>query len=287
MVFSDFLPSPSCTPASNLQSCQTPQMSAPPSATIVPGEYFQQQGTTGLDATTRLFDHWTSPPPVPSSHSDPRPSPPIPSANSSALDVYRHLSRILFDLRRERGRQSSGLNQGALRLDEVFPSVSSLCDILQSVLSPRGDLNLSAPAEEETCATFMLASTAVSMVLDIYRSSSRLYSSSPEILNGGRCPPPQWLGVEASNEAVSPTSPPQQPNTYQRLNSVLQLTIMDFHLAQLQRIFNHLDHTDSNQAVLACADDGSANIQELRGILQSSIEKLKADTSSVVAHGAP
>lgn len=283
MAFSDFLPSPSYTPASNLHS----PWAAPPLATIVPGEYFQQQRPPGFEATTRLFEQWTSPPPVPSSHSDPRPSPPTPSANNSALDVYRHLSRILFDLRLERGRQSSGLDPGAMRLDEVFPSVSSLCDILQSVLSPRGDLSSSAPAEQETCATFMLASTAVSMVLDIYRSSSRLYSSSLEILNRGPCLPPQWPGVERSDEVMSPTLSSQQPNIYQRLNGVLQLTVMDFHLAQLQRIFQHLDHTDSNQAVLACADDGNANIQELRGVLQSSMEKLKADERIAVAHGAP
>ena len=234
-----------------------------------------------------MFEQWTSPPPVLSSPSGPRHRPPTPSANSSALDVYRHLSKILFDLRLERGRQSSGLDPGAMRLDEVFPSVLSLCDILQSVLSPRGYLSSSAPAEQETCATFMLASTAVSMVLDIYRSSSRLYSSSAEILNRVRCPPPQWPSVEGSNEAVSPTLSSQEPNTSQRLNGVLQLTVMDFHLAQLQRIFHHLDHTDSNQAVLACADDGNANIQELRGVLQSSMEKLKADDRIALAHGAP
>ena len=191
-------------------------------------------------------------------------------SNDSNL-LYRYLTRILFDLRLERGREWSSQNSEAPRQASVFRSVSSLCDVVQSVLAFGDGLEVKPSQDhEEHNLTLMLTFTAISTVLDIYKSLSQVYTSISE----SDMKRPGSISVHSYFDEF--TNSQQQQGMSKRLDNVVQLTIMDCHLAQLQRIFG-LRPTESFQALLAGTDNGSENIQELRGSLQSSIEKLKAE----------
>ena len=199
-----------------------------------------------------------------------------PTTNSFTLDICHHICRIIFDLRMESAVQSASAESASSSAQQIFSSVASLCDVLQSVLTYREDLpgDLHPPAEESS-STFMLALTAISKVLDRYRSLSQLYSASmmktpPETISLSH----DWLSFDWSSSKASSALPLLQPSTCRHLNDVLQLTTMDFHLAQLQRIFRHLQPKDSSQYA-PIAEEGRANMEELRGLLQSSIKALR------------
>lgn len=197
------------------------------------------------------------------------------AAKSSTLDTYHHICRIIFDLRVDSSVPLASAGSASSSTEKTYSSVASLCDVLQSILSSREDLNSDlCPPAEESSSTFMLALTAISKVLDRYRLLCQLYSSPMKSPHETISLSHEWLGIDLSTGKSSPALPPSQPNTCQHLNDVLQLTTMDFHLAQLERIFRHLQPQHSSQYA-SVAEEGSANIQELRALLQSSMESLR------------
>lgn len=205
------------------------------------------------------------------------------TSSGSTLDTYHHICRIIFDLRTESGAPSVSAAAACSSTEKTFSSVASLCDVLQSVLSSREDSNgdLCPPADESS-STFMLALTAISKVLDKYRFLCQLFSGSMKTPHETVSLSHEWLGIDMSISKSSPALPSSQPNTCRHLNDVLQLTTMDFHLAQLQRIFRHLQPQHSSQYV-SVAEEGGANIQELRALLRSSMEALRGDAGVAVA----
>lgn len=198
-----------------------------------------------------------------------------PTTDSFTLDIYHHICRIIFDLRPESNMQSTSASSASLSVEEIFSSVTSLCDVLQSVLIRREGLNgnLYSPSEESS-ATFMLALTAISKVLDRYRSLSQVYSRSIKACREPMSLSHEWLGFDTSIGQASSALPSSHLSTCRHLNDLLRLTTMDFHLAQLQRIFRHL-HPKDNSQYASVAEEGGGNIQELRASLQGSMETLR------------
>lgn len=235
----------------------------------------QRPGTPDLEDFIGTFadqpsSHQTRP-----SHSplqiDPSPS----VTNSSTLDIYHHICRIIFDLRVESSISLTSAGSASSSSEKTYSSVASLCNVLQSVISSREDPNNDlCPPAEESSSTFMLALTAISKVLDRYRLLCYLHSSSMKHPHETISLSHEWLGIDLSIGKPSPVLPSSPPNTCQHLDDVLQLTTMDFHLAQLQRIFRHLQPQHSSQYASA-AEEGSTSIQELRALLQSSMEALR------------
>ena len=102
----------------------------------------------------------------------------IKSAHSSqSTNTYRGLSKTLFDLRYEYGQRWSLQDSEASRRAGVFGCGSSQCDIVQVVLT-LGNQLIPKPwlENEESNVTYMLSSTAISVVLDIYKSLARVYT---------------------------------------------------------------------------------------------------------------
>lgn len=235
----------------------------------------QKQGTPDLEDLIGTFaDQPSSHQPLPSASPlriDPSPS----IINSSTLDTYHHICRIIFDLRVESSMPLSSAGSAFSSSEKTYSSVASLCDVLQSVISSREDPKSDLyPPTEESSSTFMLALTAISKVLDRYRLLCYLHSGSMKHPHETFSLSHEWLGIDLSISKPSPALPSSPPNTCQHLNDVLQLTTMDFHLAQLQRIFRHLQPQHSNQYA-SVAEEGSTSIQELRALLQSSMEALR------------
>ena len=280
--------SPSYTPDSNnftpLPPDMTPRLPSPGHTT--PESFQHQQKPHALEDWIRIsVKNWT---PYPERQTVPYTSHlRLDSMQSGegnfTLDVYRYLTRILFDLRLECGREWSPQDTETSRPVGVFRSVSSLCDVVQSVLTLRNDLNIrSWPNDEESNITVMLTFTAIPMVLDIYKSLSRIYTGSAE-KETSRYPSRATVHPCFDAESTSQRQQQQQEQEQQscsprRLNNIVQLTIMDFHLARLQRVFGRLDATESFQALMAgTSGHETANIQQLRESLQGSIETLKSD----------
>ena len=173
------------------------------------------------------------------------------------LDIYRQLSNLLFTLRQECSRPWSNPEiyatdeTAARRGHEIFQSASTLCDTLQAVLpslAPDGDQSSPQNVENEGMHTvFILALTAIAMLLDIYRFLSRTHSSVEDRNESSdyldrilRSPTPTQRGPMLSNGAQmhlefsrASFSDGKAVTTAQYLHSLLQLTTMDFHLSRL------------------------------------------------------
>ncbi|MCJ1261608.1 hypothetical protein MMC22_001474 [Lobaria immixta] len=255
---SDSSSPPSYTTSNHFHSQRPGMISNSAPAILAPSESLpqQQHHAQRLGSIRELFeDRFTSPGQLTSptaTHINHMRTNSIKSTDGNhSTDHYRALSKLLFDLRFEHGQEWSLQDSEASRRAGVFGCVSSLCDIVQSVFTFRDELNLTPWLEnEESNVTYMLTFTAISVVLDIYQSLARTYT--------------QCAGKETSNS--------------KRLDHVVQLTIMDFHLSRLQQVFRRLDTMESSRAPLTGSDNKSARIQELRELLKAFIEKLKAET---------
>ena len=123
--------------------------------------------------------------------------------------------------------------------------------------------------ENETKTTTMLMFTAISMVLDIYDPLSRIYIDAS--IEQKRC-----RGSDSVHSYFDDSASPQQVGHVQRLTRVVNLTIMDFHLAHLHQVLGRLDAIESSRGLLANADNTDTKLQEIRLLLRESIESLKS-----------
>ena len=190
------------------------------------------------------------------------------SADTS-LETHRMLSNVLYDLRLEYGKQWSTPDSESPRRDGIFRSVSLLCDIVQEALTdPQGLAKTPANIESETNITFMLTLTAISMILNIYRSICEMYSpyhGNPAMAD---------IGKDGSESMLDSFSLPPS-NASASLDKIVHLTTMDFHLARLQRMFS-IPNTPSNfQTALVGSGEGVEQISELRIIIQRLVERVK------------
>jgi hypothetical protein len=141
---------------------------------------------------------------------------------------------------------------------EIFESASSLCDILHAVISGKSSENEPIRSQhpmdnEDTHAVFVLALTAVAMLLDIYRLLGRTHSwaASPnpdytDLTVTGQTPGAGIGGGPTSNilhHQMDPSGGSISAGrgvTANHLTSILQLTTMDFHLARLASMLSDL-----------------------------------------------
>ena len=209
----------------------------------------------------------------------PRP-PPLPTRNDSpksnvshgaidaSLETHRMLSKVLYDLRLDYGKQWSTSESESARRDGIFRSVSLLCDIVQEILTAREGLaGTLASIDSETNITFMLTLTGISMILNIYKSLCQMYSGYPGTIQTGR------NNSDADSLFEPLVIPPA--NASASLDKVVHLTTMDFHLARLQRMFNTPNAPSSFQMALLGSGEGGEQVHELRMTVQRLIERLK------------
>ena len=183
----------------------------------------------------------------------------------ASLETHRMLSTVLYDLRLEYGKQWSTPECETPRRDGIFRSVSLLIAIMEDQEDPTG---ASVNMDSTTNITFMLTLTAVSMILNIYKSLCQMYSNHPGFLDVGKNP--------TEVETLFPPLLSQSPNASGNLDKVVQLTTMDFHLARLQRMFSTPNTPSSFQTALIGTGEGSEQIHELRLFVQRLVEKLKS-----------
>ena len=190
------------------------------------------------------------------------------SSMDASLETHRMLSNVLYGLRLEYGKQWSNPESEIPRRDGVFRSVSLLCDIVSEVLTDReGVAGTMNEMDSETNITFMLTLTAVSMILNIYKSICQMYSGCSEIMDLGKNP----LHIEKMTMSLAAPG----TNSSITLDNVMQLTTMDFHLARLGRIFCIPNKPSSFHTTLIGSGEGCEQIQELRTIVQRLIERFK------------
>ena len=186
----------------------------------------------------------------------------------ASLETHRMLSKVLYDLRLEYGKQWSTPESESPRRDGLFLSVSLLCDIVQEILAGREGLaETPANIDGETNITFMLTLTGISMILNIYKSLCQMYNDSPDIMETG-------THASDADHLVEPlTIPPS--NSSASLDKIVHLTTMDFHLARLQRMFSTPNVSSYFQMALLGTGEGEEQIHELRTTIQRRIEWLK------------
>ena len=186
----------------------------------------------------------------------------------ASLETHRMLSKVLYDLRLEYGKQWSTPESESPRRDGLFLSVSLLCDIVQEILTGReGWAETPANIDSETNITFMLTLTGISMILNIYKSLCQMYNHSPDIMETGRHAPD-------ADHLVEPLAIPPS-NSSPSLDKIVHLTTMDFHLARLQRMFSTPNASGYFQMALLGTGEGEKQIHELRATIQRLIEWLK------------
>ena len=238
----------------------------------------------------------TSPPPIPFERQDAPinsenvssdgsdifagPAPPLPTRDNSlqssmshgnmdaSLETHRMLSKVLYDLRLEYGKQWSTPESESPRRDGIFRSVSLLCDIVQKILTGREALaGIPTNIDSETNITFMLTLTGISMILNIYKSLCQMYNGYPDITEVGR-------NASDADSLFEPLAIPPS-NASASLDKILHLTTMDFHLARLQRMFSKPNAPSDFQTALLGTGEGGEQIYQLRTTVQRLIERLK------------
>lgn len=265
-------PTPSYTSTTHGQPCQiaTPISSRMP-LLASPVSLQQQEAPSNFeDLTKGGNEDWTGRVPLlPHHRNHSLPTHIDHCGTDSSLETHRMLSNVLYDLRLEYGKKWSTPEFECPRRDGIFRSVSFLCDVVQEVLTDREALE-GPPAniDSETNITFMLTLTAISMILNIYKSLCQMYSGCSEVRNRGK----EALNLEHSFVA----SALQQSKASASLHKVVQLTTMDFHLTRLQRMFTIPNTPSSFQTALIDTGEGSEEIQELRTVVQGLIESLKS-----------
>ena len=185
----------------------------------------------------------------------------------ASLETHRMLSTVLYDLRLEYGKQWSTPESETPRRDGLFRSVSLLIAIMEEQEDSTG---ASVNIDSETNITFMLTLTAISMILNIYKSLCQMYSTYPGTLDVGK------NAAAANFEGLFPPLLAQSPTASASLEKVVQLTTMDFHLARLQRMFSTSNTPSSFQTALIGTGEGSEQIHELRVFVQRLVERLKS-----------
>ncbi len=206
--------------------------------------------------------------PGPPLHTRNNPQQSIMSHNNmdGSLETHRILSKVLYDLRLDYGKQWSTPESESPRRDGIFRSVSLLCDIVQEILTGReGSAGTPANIDSETNITFMLTLTGITMILNIYKSLCQMYNGYSDIMEIGR----------NASDADSIFEPPAIPNALASLDNIVHLTTMDFHLARLQRMFSVPNVPSSFQMALLGTGEGGEQIRELRTTVQRLIERLK------------
>ena len=185
-----------------------------------------------------------------------------------SLETHRMLSKVLYDLRLEYGKQWSTPESESPRRDGIFHTVSLLCDIVQEILTGRANLaGTPTNIDSETNITFMLTLTGISMILNIYKSLCQMYNGYPDGMEVER----SASDADSLSEALA--IPPS--NASASLDKIVHLTTMDFHLARLQRMFSTPHAPSSFQMALLGTGEGGEQIHELRTTVQRLIERLK------------
>ncbi|RHZ57055.1 hypothetical protein CDV55_103135 [Aspergillus turcosus] len=179
-----------------------------------------------------------------------------PSVPDWRLDVYGQLSPILLRLNEDRQSLKRGTLSTDRSLDELFSTISALCDTVQIITQLGGSSmpSINAFSEEPQQSgqgTLMLALTAVCMSIEIYE----LLAVGPEdkallLLQGldgsERRDSISGSGNERHCERSSvqnllrPTSSGhrQRSHTTGRVGAVVRYTVMDFHLGQLGQLLH-------------------------------------------------
>ena len=187
----------------------------------------------------------------------------------ASLETHRMLSTVLYDLRLEYGKQWSTPESDTPRRDGIFRSVSSLCDIVQEILTGReGSTGTPANIDSETNITFMLTLTGISMILNIYKSLCQMYDRHLDVGGPGR-------NASDADSLSEPLAMPPSSNASASLDNIVHLTTMDFHLARLQRMFSTPNISSNFQMALLGTGEGGEQIHELRTTVQRLIERLK------------
>lgn len=177
---------------------------------------------------------------------------------NSLVDVYAHLAQILFALRGLQEMLSVDMGSRTLHLKEVFRWVSSLCDVVHLLLDNHC-------SQDDISPCLMLATSTISTVLEIYRSSIDVSWNAimPQLATGTHVSD----SSESSDIAFMLPFQLQPSSTHQRLERLSDFTSMDFHLAQLLRIYDHSGPAIGNTRT------PRRLAQDLRAFLQVLIEE--------------
>ncbi|KAL7621661.1 hypothetical protein AAE478_008988 [Parahypoxylon ruwenzoriense] len=127
------------------------------------------------------------------------------------INTYSQLANILFALRTSQGKTSpEAPNSTRKTLEETFPLVSSFCDIIKKP-NVRG---LFSSEDDAISPCLLLAGLVISTVVEVYHARIDLFDRT-----------------SCHDDAVE-----FRTQHYLELHS--DATTMDFHLAQLQKVFN-------------------------------------------------
>ncbi|KAL9110358.1 MAG: hypothetical protein Q9227_005089 [Pyrenula ochraceoflavens] len=227
--------------------------------------------------------------------------PPPTLTNTQSTTTYRTLSQILNALRLEHGQSWPSHTSHATdtRRESLFTTVSTLCDIVSTILTPHAHPGtLSSISEHPTDPTpsALLTSTAISMVLTIYRglasslsthnasfspsatrrpSSNPSHHSSPCSTSSTADAQHSPINLDSDPSCPSPTFNPHSGGTpfggQGALANAIHLTTMDFHLARLQRVVCEADELAGSSMMGDCARE----VAECRVLLHHLVEGIK------------
>lgn len=202
------------------------------------------------------------------------------------LCIFTQLSRFVFDLRRD---QSSlvqdhtfiSLQTSSVPLQQIFQKVSNFVEIFKTATN-RLDLMMSQGATSETQSLTHLSLIVISITVDIYLSLAQTGIVAPNSTsrettafadNAHNSIP--WRSVEISRQQDCINSLIRACN-YPSLTVVLNLTVMDFHMAQFQglilQMFSFLLAVD--QGASEELQKTQAQTSHVRARLQSSINSI-------------
>ncbi|KAF7595522.1 hypothetical protein BBP40_005858 [Aspergillus hancockii] len=169
------------------------------------------------------------------------PQPP-PFPPEAILGIYEKLSSVLFTLHRE----NEVLSQATMplnHLEHLFQSVSTLCDVIQAIVTHAHDSPYTVEYSSEKTASgiFKLGLTGVSLVLGVYKSLlhcaneplGRSASVSTSLRN--RRNTTESLSTEKLFHGSFPPGP--WPGAVGNTDTMLRYTIMNIHLRRLRYLF--------------------------------------------------
>lgn len=203
------------------------------------------------------------------------PSQPLTSnlPRTSFINTYDQLSRILFALKGYQQNMSTNLSSKTYApvfdLDEIFSSVSTLCDAIHQFLYQMIHLS-----HIDTSPYLMLAILTISTVLEIYRSIIHAYESSETML----APSDTNVldAVECLNRELELHGRHQLLDTQQIMVRMSQLACIKLHLSIMQRLLTHMDPIiKMNQAAVIYSERELQRISELKIRLDSLTERIK------------
>lgn len=209
--------------------------------------------------------------PAPSTNSSSGPADRVVPPEKKRSSFYKFVCETVCALQLE---ENQVLDPDQPHRSSAFDHVSKFCKVIEEQVLPHCSGSHSSQQDNADIALLIL--TAISIIITTYTSHAHLLSSgpgtsTPSSSSSGQLSPPKLHRLRSAPEECDVLHM-GSPNGLHRL---VQITVMDYHISQLQNIMNCMSSTDSLKSVESNAQRCDAALQGLKALTRNVGDSLR------------